>query len=152
MSLRWALTSDGLNEKLTELEARDDLVLIRGLAEYGKALPYIGWYWRDVDWDRVPYPLADCGPFVGFIVNDKWGYDPIVPTVRECGTIRTLAENVAMSGAEVDAQRLFDYLQTLRTEASQRSAEKVRAEVDELQREALRGRTLDELLEAMDVG
>ncbi len=38
-----------------------------------KSVPYIGWYWREVDFTR-PFTLGHCGEFVGFMENNKWGY------------------------------------------------------------------------------
>lgn len=47
------------------------------LSNHGKALPYIGWYWRPVYWFGGPYGItvADCGDFIGHCENNKWGYD-----------------------------------------------------------------------------
>lgn len=40
----------------------------------GKRLPYIGWYWRSVDFAAKSIPVGDCGEFIGFMENNKWGY------------------------------------------------------------------------------
>lgn len=42
--------------------------------QYGKRIPYIGWFWRLVDFDRRIVPIGDCGEFVGFMENNKWDY------------------------------------------------------------------------------
>lgn len=44
--------------------------------EHGKRVPYIGWYWRSVDFaSPEPYiPIGHCGEFVGFMENNKWDY------------------------------------------------------------------------------
>lgn len=41
-----------------------------------KRIPYIGWFWRDVDFaGREPYiPIGNCGEFIGFMENNKWDY------------------------------------------------------------------------------
>ncbi len=45
-----------------------------GLMPVGKSVPYIGWYWRTVDFStRVT--IADCKEFVGHCENNKWGYN-----------------------------------------------------------------------------
>jgi len=42
---------------------------------HSKRVPYIGWYWRDVDFVTGEYiPIGDCGEFIGFMENNKWGY------------------------------------------------------------------------------
>lgn len=41
----------------------------------GKRIPYIGWYYRNVDWAGLSVPIADCGDFIGICENNKWGYD-----------------------------------------------------------------------------
>lgn len=40
----------------------------------GKRVPYIGWFWRAVDFANKRIPIGDCGEFVGFMENNKWGY------------------------------------------------------------------------------
>lgn len=41
-----------------------------------KRIPYIGWFWRDVDFARPDtyIPIGNCGEFIGFMENNKWGY------------------------------------------------------------------------------
>lgn len=40
----------------------------------GKFIPYIGWYWRDVSFVEGYITIGNCGEFIGFIENNKWGY------------------------------------------------------------------------------
>jgi hypothetical protein len=44
--------------------------------DHDKRIPYIGWFWRDVDFaSREPYiPIGNCGEFIGFMENNKWDY------------------------------------------------------------------------------
>ena len=44
--------------------------------EHGKRVPYIGWFWRSVDFaSPEPYiPIGNCGEFVGFMESNKWDY------------------------------------------------------------------------------
>jgi hypothetical protein len=41
---------------------------------HGKRVPYIGWFWRSVDFANGVYYIGNCGEFVGFMENNKWGY------------------------------------------------------------------------------
>lgn len=41
---------------------------------HGKRIPYIGWFWRSVDFANQYYTIGDCGEFIGFMENNKWGY------------------------------------------------------------------------------
>jgi len=45
-----------------------------------KVLPYMGWYWRDVDFDNGPITLGlSYGDIqVGFMENNKWGYEELI--------------------------------------------------------------------------
>ena len=45
-----------------------------GPGGHGKRIPYMGWYWRDVDIVSGVYTIADCGHFIGFCENNKWDY------------------------------------------------------------------------------
>src|SRR6476659_904452 len=40
----------------------------------GKRIPYIGWFWRSVDFANEYYIIGDCKDFIGFMENNKWGY------------------------------------------------------------------------------
>lgn len=41
---------------------------------HGKRLPYIGWYWRPLDFAAGHVTIADCGDFIGVCENNKWGH------------------------------------------------------------------------------
>lgn len=41
---------------------------------FDKRVPYIGWYWRSVDFTNNRIYIGHCGEFVGFMENNKWGY------------------------------------------------------------------------------
>jgi hypothetical protein len=62
-------------------EFKDDEVDPHG---HGKRVPYIGWYWRNVDFATGKYiPIGDCGEFIGFMENNKWGYASRILTPDE---------------------------------------------------------------------
>ena len=114
------MTSDELNSALSDLD--DENLEVHGLDATGKSVPYIGWYWRYIDFDR-PIPLARCQPdpapfgsgtsFVGFIAKNKWGYDQWDTSEKEAKRIRELAEDLTKAPSNKKAQALFDYVQTL---------------------------------------
>jgi hypothetical protein len=41
---------------------------------HGKRLPYVGWYWRSIDFAGANIPVGNCGDFIGFMANNKWDY------------------------------------------------------------------------------
>jgi len=78
------MTSKELNEKIVAIENREDLDFE---AFGGKIIPYIGWFWRDVNFDSEDYyfgilPIYDNNSFdsndkerLGFMESNKWDYD-----------------------------------------------------------------------------
>ena len=92
---------------------------------HGKRLPYIGWYWRAIDFARKDIPVGDCGDFIGFMANNKWGYPARDLTPEECDHVigllwRARAEaskggNLAELNAARDAvlTELWDWMQDL---------------------------------------
>lgn len=80
------MNSDELNQAIAELDDKDDLPYE---AFGGKPIPYIGWFWRSVDFDREDgYTLGILPEHqgvlpsdsndqhrVGFMENNKWSYD-----------------------------------------------------------------------------
>lgn len=50
-----------------------------GIKEYlepsrDKAIPYMGWFWRSVNFFDLQIPIGKTGDFVGFMENNKWGH------------------------------------------------------------------------------
>lgn len=106
------MTSDELNEALFEISTRDD-IFITGLGTSGKNIPYIGWYWRNVGFD-LPISLGILpGEWVGFIENNKWGYDEFDLTSAQSAKVRALCESLAAYPSNKTAQALNDYVQSL---------------------------------------
>jgi hypothetical protein len=126
------------SERVSNLLATDPEVLRSAMlnAEYNtfisgcadkddsKRVPYIGWYWRDVDWSDLEHiPVASCGEFIGFIMNNKWGYEQRYLTkdeaVKVVEIIDKAMENKGGLLSNIIAERdkhlkeLWDYMQTL---------------------------------------
>jgi hypothetical protein len=110
------VTSDELNANLRDIENDEAKpFFVAGLYHHGKTLPYIGWYWRDVDWDQ-PLRLGDCGSFIGFMENNKWGYPEWRVTPEQDARIKELARDLASAPTEQKAEAFFLYIQTCRPE------------------------------------
>lgn len=91
---------------------------------HGKRLPYIGWFWRSVDFANRRIPIGDCGDFIGFMENNKWGHparnltdseaDQVIGLLWQARTVGDAAGSVR----EVHAARdrvlvdLWDLMQT----------------------------------------
>lgn len=96
---------------------------------HGKRLPYIGWFWRHLEFSDGTLPIGDCGQFIGFIANNKWNYSERLTTSDEFARIMTIIDEamalnqqgglmkeiVDNTNAKLD--ELWDYLQTLEVKA-----------------------------------
>jgi hypothetical protein len=58
----------------------------------GKKLPYIGWYWRHLQFSDGYLPLGNCGDFIGFIANNKWDYPERKTTSEEFEKIMVIID------------------------------------------------------------
>jgi hypothetical protein len=96
----------------------------------GKRIPYLGWYWRNVEFSRGSFTLGDSGDVVGFMEKNKWGYPERTTTKEEFArAIALIDEARAIDGqggivSEIHAARdvklkeLYDYLQSLKHEGT----------------------------------
>ena len=115
------MTSDELNAKLRAIDDAEGGLDFDAFGNSGKRLPYIGWFWRDVDWSRDDCVLgiiprgADGNdkPLVGFMESNKWGY----PHIYVCGpawtNIRDLATQAATSPSIETLRALNEAVQAL---------------------------------------
>lgn len=96
-SLYWFATDKSANEFRAALADADRKVLERMLfnaryndfcsaranvddeenpdIENGKRIPYLGWFWRNVNFFSRRIPIGFCHGYVGFMVNNKWDHD-----------------------------------------------------------------------------
>lgn len=84
------MTSEELNQRVKQVCDEVDVFEAFG----GKCIPYIGWYWRDVDFDAETYrfgviPDGD-GSLIGFMENNKWGYSRVEADETEWAEIKQL--------------------------------------------------------------
>lgn len=61
---------------------------------HGKAIPYIGWFWRDCDFVGRQISIGDCGEFIGIMENNKWDYPERYMTECEVKKFIELIERV----------------------------------------------------------
>jgi len=118
------LTSDEINEAIYKMDYRvGDNTLYKSCIG-GKVIPYIGWFWREVYFDADHcwlgiIPEFDNGheriykPRVGFMQNNKWGYDEFKVKGAQWGTLRKLIVT-ALKEMTVDSfERVDSYMQSL---------------------------------------
>ena len=79
----------------------------------GKPIPYIGWYWRNVDFND-PVTLGDCGMFIGFMENNKWDYPEWTISKIQDAAIKAMLQVLDPDSdtIEKDIVDLYDYIQT----------------------------------------
>ena len=129
MPLSDKILDERLNGQIRDF-SDDGSYEISGLEDSGKSIPYVGWYWRDVDFNNVI--LGDCQSgqgFIGFMENNKWGYAEINLTRDESRAIRKMLKSIVRKGAKdikKKLQTLFDHLQTFKDEKySERWSERI---------------------------
>lgn len=54
---------------------------------FGKRIPYIGWYWRNIDFANKNIPIGDCNDFIGMMANNKWDYPQRYLNDDECDQV-----------------------------------------------------------------
>ena len=91
-----------------------------------KRIPYMGWYWRGVDFNNLNITIGTDGSFVGFMENNKWDYrqrnltdtealnvigylDEAISLSRKGGMLSEIHANTNSKLAELN-----DYIQSLR--------------------------------------
>jgi hypothetical protein len=93
---------------------------------HGKRIPYIGWYWRSVDFVTPQITIGDCGSFIGIMENNKWGYSERILTAVEAEKVTNIiweAKELSEQGGQVSEiakntenkiSELWDLLQTFK--------------------------------------
>jgi len=111
-----------MNDRIYALDGKDNLPYE---AFGGKAIPYIGWFWRRVNFDRVDShgkygfgimptegSITD-NPLVGFMENNKWGYDYVWANQEQWDEIRELIELALTSMVTDDFRAAHQTIQGL---------------------------------------
>ena len=130
------MNSSELNAKIGEIADKGDELGFDAFDEMesGKAIPYIGWFWREVDFDAETFgfgllptrqsELAESmtgdGEVnvklykVGFMENNKWGYADIEATKEESSSIRALLVAAAENPTKETLSAANDAIQAIR--------------------------------------
>jgi len=117
------MNSIELNAKIRDLDNQDPPIF-DAFGGSGKPIPYIGWYWRDVDFDSdgcwfgiIPVGAdGNSKPLVGFMESNKWGYREIRVRGETWANIRALAEAAAENPTVETLTALNDAVQALAEE------------------------------------
>lgn len=113
------MNSGTLNKKIADLDGNEEYT-VKGLESSGKCIPYIGWFWRQVDFDSEIWlgytdeTGFDFPMFVGFMENNKWGYPEFKCTPEQTDQIKSLLVEAVESPCNETLQKAFDYIQSLR--------------------------------------
>ena len=105
------ITSERLNTLILELSSRDDLLY----ETYGgKTIPYIGWYWRRVNFDSSDYYFGVLpGGELGFMENNKWDYEVCHCSPMDWKMIRRLLETALLNQTHENFKAVDDKIQSL---------------------------------------
>jgi hypothetical protein len=123
------MNSEEINKIINKLAGDQELEVISTIYEScigDKIIPYIGWFWRDVDFDSdycylgiIPiFDGEDCAETdaelkVGFMENNKWGYDMFKVEGEQWQSLKDLIIN-AIEKNDSDSFRAVDlYMQSL---------------------------------------
>ena len=105
------MDSETLNMSIGNI-CDDDKYSVKGLEDSGKCIPYIGWFWRRVDFNgRIV--LGNCEDlFIGFMENNKWAYEEWYTTKEQHTIIVSLLQKAIDNPSNETLQEVFDYIQT----------------------------------------
>ena len=53
----------------------------------GKRIPYLGWYWRNLDFANKDITIGKIGSFIGFMATNKWDHPERKLTLDESNQI-----------------------------------------------------------------
>lgn len=88
------MKSEEINARIREIE-EDESIVYESFG--GKKFPYVGWFWRDVDFDDeeggsfgvIPSDAKGSAiDLVGFMENNKWGYSYVYASREQWAEIK----------------------------------------------------------------
>lgn len=114
-----AMDSKILNERIRAVCDEGEQYKVPALATTGKVIPYIGWFWRTVDFDGRPITLGWCSTsksmeYVGFMENNKWDYAQWQVSGEARDRLKQLLEEAVTEPSVSKFQMVYDYMQTLK--------------------------------------
>jgi hypothetical protein len=115
------LTSNEINEIIANWEGRDDMPYE---CFGGKAIPYIGWYWREVDFDDDYCWFGIMPPYenllernevarVCFMQNNKWNYPELKISGIDWKNLKNLIEVAVIEPTYDNLKAVDDAMQVL---------------------------------------
>ena len=108
------LSGEDLNKAIRELETQFENDM-----PHSKPIPYMGWFWRTVnfDADRCSFGLCPNGtgkpPFVAFMENNKWGYSSITIDGNNWNAIKAVLQVAARERTLASVRAAYDAIQAL---------------------------------------
>ena len=94
------------NDQINTFADQENIYSIKGT---GKSIPYIGWFWRNIDVIDKIIRIGNCGEFIGIMQNNKWGYPERRMTEEEVNKfidfIEQLIENWQRGGCVADIHK-----------------------------------------------
>ena len=108
------MKSKKLNKEIEKLSDKTEIYQCFGW----KAIPYIGWFWRTVDFSSDHCFLGvmkkdDNKKVIGFMQNNKWDYDSIRVDGEKWEKLKQLLE-IAIDKKDHDSlKNVDDYMQSL---------------------------------------
>ena len=82
----------------------------------GKSIPYLGWFWRKVDFDsdrkQFAFGVHPTGQ-VGFMENNKWGYNSVWANKGEWQEIKALLIEAVLDPTKNRFKNVYDAIQKL---------------------------------------
>ena len=118
------MDSDELNKRLYAISMQAKENDYECWPESGKLVPYIGWFWRRVDWDRQTCNLGVIPPnadgnneaLVGFMENNKWDYPSFHVEGDEWEKLRQKVEVLVINPTQAGCDELREFMNSLAPE------------------------------------
>lgn len=111
------MTSNELNDAIATADLTQPPVY-ECWPERGSPIPYMGWYWRDVDFNRFvtqgySFGVSDDG-HVGFMQNNKWDYSYVRATAEQCQEIHNALVKAVTTQTAEDFEAANNLIQAIK--------------------------------------
>lgn len=118
------MNSKEINDEICKLDDVDPPIYESCIGK--KLIPYIGWFWRTVNFDTNTYSLGVIPPYgndgdidsndsykVGFMENNKWDYNEFKIGKVEWGILKHLITTALIDKTKEAFKAVDDYMQSL---------------------------------------
>lgn len=110
------IDSEQWNTALGALEEAGRFDRPRLLYNAGKTLPYIGWYWREVNFNRRLWlgicPIVGGERLIGFMPRNKWGYPSFELSPDEDAQVKEAVADLVADPTQSKINAFCDLLQS----------------------------------------